>query len=97
VVIIDHEYAEALGAFSLEGQQTTISTRVGDVSGRLVRLPLAILADRGEGEDYVSAPTVFVSRQWTLGTFLGYSGLLEFMRFALDPQRNHFYFGPAGD
>lgn len=56
---------------------------------------MAILADRGEGEDYLSEPTVFVSRQWTLGTFLGSSGLLEFMRFALDPQRNHFYFGPA--
>jgi hypothetical protein len=29
------------------------------------------------------------------GTFLGYSGLLERIRFAVDPQQNNFYFGPG--
>jgi len=28
-------------------------------------------------------------------SFLGYSGLLSNIRFALDPQANDFYFGPS--
>jgi len=28
-------------------------------------------------------------------TFLGYSGLLDRIRFALDPQANDFYFGAS--
>jgi hypothetical protein len=38
----------------------------------------------------------FVSPDWpTDQTFLGYSGLLDGIRFALDPQANHFYFGAS--
>ncbi len=40
--------------------------------------------------------TFFICSDWPDGrTFLGYSGLLDSIRFALDPQANHFYFGPG--
>lgn len=91
--MVNQEYAEELGAFSLDGEEVKISTRKGTIVGRLVRVPLTIPAD--EGEDYSAEATVFVSKEWTSSTFVGYRGLLEFMRFALDPRRNDFYFGPV--
>jgi hypothetical protein len=36
---------------------------------------------------------VLVSAEWLAPTFLGYMGLLERIRFAIDPQANQFYFG----
>ena len=57
-----------------------------------MRVPLTFEAD--EGAPLVTEATFFVSADWPEGmTFLGYSGLLDSMRFALDPQANHFYFG----
>jgi hypothetical protein len=48
------------------------------------------------GESYDTEGTFFISPDWPAGrTFLGYSGLLDSIRFALDPQANHFYFGPG--
>ena len=37
--------------------------------------------------------TVFVSPEWPEGNFIGYSGLLERIRFAIDPGSNSFVFG----
>jgi hypothetical protein len=54
---------------------------------------LTILADDGESLEVQA--TVFVSRDWPAGTFLGYSGFLERIRFAVDPQQNDFHFGPG--
>jgi hypothetical protein len=89
--ILETEIAEAIGVLDEGGVPTTISSRVGDVSGHLVRIPLTLLAD--EGSSLGIDATVFVSREWPRGSFLGYSGLLESIRFALDPQANQFYFG----
>jgi len=62
------------------------------MNGYLVRLPLTLWAD--EGEDLQLDGTFFVSDNWPDGmTFLGYSGLLDALRFAVDPQANDFYFG----
>ena len=63
------------------------------MEGHLVRIPIRFLAD--EGESYNTEGTFFISPDWPGCTFLGYSGLLDSLRFAFDPQANHFYFGPG--
>ena len=69
-----------------------LGTRFGSLAGHLVRTPVTFLAD--EGPSITLPGTFFVSEHWPIGlTFLGYSGLLDSMRFALDPQANDFYFG----
>lgn len=74
------------------GDPARLSTRFGIKDGYLVRAPLTFEAD--EGNSLIAEATFFVSQDWPEGmTFLGYSGLLDSMRFALDPQANHFYFG----
>lgn len=89
--ILESDVARELGLFSLEGQLTRLSTRTGDLRGRLIRLPLQILAE--EGESLVTDATFFVSSHWQGGTFLGYTGLLDKLRIALDSLANQFYFG----
>ncbi|HKI06536.1 MAG TPA: hypothetical protein VKK31_31460 [Thermoanaerobaculia bacterium] len=37
--------------------------------------------------------TVLVSQDWFGGSFIGYEGLLQRIRFAVDPETNLFYFG----
>ena len=56
-----------------------------------MRAPVSLVADEGESLDLDA--TFFVSADWRHGTFLGYSGLLEWIRFVIDPYRNLFYFG----
>ena len=46
-----------------------------------------------DGQSIAVDATVFVSHEWRGQTFLGYMGLLERIRFALDPQVNDFHFG----
>jgi hypothetical protein len=57
---------------------------------------MTLIAD--DGDSLRIDATVFVSSDWPrrAGTFLGYSGLLERIRFAVDPQKNDFFFGPIG-
>ena len=92
--MIDSEIAEEMGLFELPGEEISISTRMGVVTGKLIRVGLTILAD--EGTSLSVEGTVFVSPDWG-SNFLGYSGFLEHVRFALDPGngRNDFYFGDS--
>jgi hypothetical protein len=83
--------AEALDILDRDGQPATLDTRLGIVAGRLERVPITLLADEGEALDIEAA--FFVSRKWQGKTFLGYSGLLDHIRIALDPLSNLFYFG----
>jgi len=64
---------------------------VGHLDGQLIRLPVTLIADEGESLDLEA--TFFVSEQWRGGTFLGYTGLLDRLRIALDSPANLFYFG----
>lgn len=89
--ILEQDIARALGLFHGSGSFTRLSTRVGDLRGRLLRVPLRILADEGESLEFEA--TFFVSSDWHGGTFLGYSGLLERLRIGLDCPQNLFYFG----
>lgn len=74
------------------GDPARMRTPLGVMDGFLVRVPFTLWAD--EGEDLSIDGTFFVSERWPLGmSFLGYSGLLDSLRFAVDPQANDFYFG----
>lgn len=78
----------------VEGLPTQLNTRFGLFKGDLIRLRVTFLAKEGRHLD-TFAP-FFISPDWPPGrTFIGYSGLLDSIRFALDPQANHFYFGPG--
>ncbi|HEY3569200.1 MAG TPA: hypothetical protein VGP73_14815 [Thermoanaerobaculia bacterium] len=69
-----------------------MSTRLGSFRGDLYRGPLFFEAREGEPLDVEA--TVFVSSDWPPGmNFLGYEGLLQRIRFAVDPEVNLFYFG----
>jgi hypothetical protein len=69
----------------------SLSTRLGVFHGRLHRGLITLLADTGEPLDVPS--TVFVTPDWPGPNFLGYQGLLQRIRFAVDPESNLFYFG----
>jgi hypothetical protein len=92
--VLDPRVASVLGLLDAEGFPAIIDTRFGRMAGRLVTVPIRFLAD--EGTSFDTDGTFFISPDWPPGrTFLGYSGLLDSIRFALDPQLNHFYFGPG--
>ncbi|HEX4961180.1 MAG TPA: aspartyl protease family protein [Thermoanaerobaculia bacterium] len=88
---LEPDVAEALGLFDLAGQRTRISTRLGTIAGQLIRIPLTLVADEGTSLDLDA--TFFVSPDWKGTTFLGYVGLLDRLRIALDSPTNLFYFG----
>jgi hypothetical protein len=92
--ILGSEIAERLELFNEPGETARMRTPFGVKEGVLVRVPLRIVADEGESLDVTG--TFFVTSDWPEGlTFLGYSGLLDSLRFALDPRGNDFYFGPT--
>lgn len=71
--------------------RVVLSTRFGRVRGSLFRGPVTFIAD--EGEPFAVDSTIFISPDWTGPNFLGYQGLLQRIRFAIDPETNLFYFG----
>jgi hypothetical protein len=89
--VLDAEVAEAMSLLGGGGEAARVSTRQGSFDGWLRRTSLQILAD--EGESLTVEATVWVSHEWRWGNFLGYAGLLERVRFAIDPSDNRFYFG----
>jgi len=89
--ILELEAARKLGLFDVAGHQTRLGTRLGELRGQLIRMPVEILAD--EGESLTIEATFFVSGDWHGATFLGYTGLLDKLRIALDSPANQFYFG----
>ncbi|HEX9941593.1 MAG TPA: hypothetical protein VGG03_06240 [Thermoanaerobaculia bacterium] len=93
--MLEAELAEALGLFGLEGHPTRINTRLGTLGGQLLRIPVTLIAD--EGISLEVDATFFVSRDWRGATFLGYAGLLDRLRIALDSPSNLFYFFYFGE
>ncbi len=89
--VLRADLAQELGLLEQEGEPLTLSSRVGTIDGQLVSARIALLADDGESVELDS--TVFVSRDWPAGNFIGYSGLLERIKFAIDPGDNRFFFG----
>ena len=79
-------------SFDQVSETVRLSTRLGTFLGNLYRGPLFVPALEGEPLDVEA--TVFVSSDWPPGrNFLGYEGLLQRIRFAVDPEANLFYFG----
>ena len=93
-VVLNSEINEQMG-LRVGPEQVDLHTAVGIMRGSLEICRITLAAERGSGLD-VDA-TVFVCDDWTRGNFLGYSGLLQRIRFALDPQELKFYFGPFGE
>ena len=75
-------------------QNVELSTRLGVIPGDLYRLPITLPAE--EGENLEVEATIFLSPEWRGENFVGYLGLLQRIRFAVDPQSNLFYFGDLG-
>lgn len=69
----------------------SLNTRLGTFRGRLYLVPLFFPVLQGESLEIEA--TVFVSPDWSGESFLGYEGLLQRIRFAVDPENNLFYFG----
>ena len=90
--MLDAEIAEAMALLSGGGEPARIRTKDGPFAGRLERASLEIVADEGEALSFEA--TVWVSPDWRGGTFLGYAGLLDHIRFAVDPRDDSFHFGP---
>lgn len=91
--ILDADIAEALDLFDDQGEIVSISTRVGITKFRLKNIPVQILAQ--QGDSLLVNAIVAVERGWRHGNFLGYTGFLERVKFAVDPASNLFYFGPG--
>lgn len=90
--VLAPDLARLLGVSTLVGDPARMRTPLGVMEGQLVRIPFILQAD--EGENLRFDGTFFISEDWPDGmTFLGYSGLLDSVRFAVDPQANNFYFG----
>jgi Aspartyl protease len=90
--VMTAELAEAAGATN-SGTETTMHTLYGSISGSLAHVPITFVAEEGHSLDVDS--TFLISRTWPHGIYLGYSGLLSSIRFALDPPHNAFYFGES--
>jgi hypothetical protein len=88
--MLNVEIAEAMALLDGDGEPKGMKTRLGDFQGRLERAQFELVADEGESLGFEA--TVWVSRDWPGGTFLGYGGLLDHVRFAVDPGENWFYF-----
>ncbi len=91
--VLQRDIAEELGLLDGTGELVRMQTAAGTLHGRLERVPLRLLADQGSSLEIQA--TFFVSSRWNGGTFLGYSGLLDRLRIALDCPRNLFYFGES--
>ena len=89
--VLRRDVAEALGVIDGTGETVRMRTAAGILQGRLERVPLVLIAD--QGISLTLQATFFVSSQWRGGTFLGYTGLLDKLRIALDSPANQFYFG----
>ena len=95
-MILDPTIAETIG-FRPEQSlgQISMQIRGQKMPGSLVRLNISLEAQ--QGQDLTVEATTFIpnlKEQWgNFPSFLGLSGFLERIRFAIDPLTNTFYFG----
>jgi hypothetical protein len=89
-----NEDAARLAQPALTGGLGEVSLRTarGPVRGELHLHTVRLIAEAGRSLDVESI--VFVARGWRAPCFLGYTGVLDRIRFAIDPTTNRFYFGP---
>ncbi len=90
--ILSPEVVEMVGdVLSGSDQEASLLTSQGRLVGGLYRHGIELLAT--DGENLELEATVFVSPGWSGPSILGYTGVLDRVRFAVDPRANRFYFG----
>jgi hypothetical protein len=100
--ILSPDEALELGISSADGDEwvSEFWLRGYRVSGRLHRLPVTLEATAGNSitvDATVFVPELGPEQEWYVPNFLGLSGFLERIRFAVDPVNNLFYFGAIPD
>lgn len=68
-----------------------LHSRFGLLSGRIERVRLTFRAH--QGENLVTEATCFISEDWPGPPVLGWKGVLERIRFGVDPGNEIFLFG----
>ena len=96
-LVCDPEVADLLDLDPSSGVGSdSLGIRGRKVSGTLYRLPLRLVPDEGRGlelEVTAFVPSLEPYETWGLPSFMGLSGCLERLRFAVDPATDTFYFG----
>lgn len=96
-LVCDPEIGDLLDLNPADGLETPpLLIRGRKVQGALHRMYLTLLAEQGkslEVEITAFVPQLEPNEKWSLPTFMGLSGCLERIRFAVDPTTNRFYFG----
>ena len=98
-VVLDPELAEAL-QIEVSGAVELARLQIRGIryDGHLHRLPVNLLAERGEShrvEATIFVPALPPGEVWgNKPNFIGLLGLLDRIRYAIDPSTNTFYFGP---
>lgn len=89
--VLSREAAEAAdGLLTTNLGQMTLQTARGRIRGDLYLLRIEIFA--AIGEDLDLEVVALVSADWRAPNVIGYSGALDRIRFAIDPQANRFLF-----
>ena len=83
--LVEDHLTEGLGPFN-------VRTAYGPTKGELYRHQITLIAEAGESLDM--GAIVFVPSGWQGPCFLGYTGVLDRVLFAVNPRDNLFYFGP---
>ncbi len=89
-VVLNSELNEQIGLRATPAE-IELHTLAGLMKGRLERFPIRLMAEQGDSLEIES--TLFVCDDWRRGNFLGYSGFIERIQFAVDPVPKKFYFG----
>lgn len=98
-VILSPEIAKDLGLDPKDGMPAPSLLWRGDqLQGVLHRISVTLLAEEGDSltiEATTFVPTLSPQQEWqqNFPCILGMSGCLEFLRFAVDPVNDRFYFG----
>jgi hypothetical protein len=79
-----------------------ITLEIRGIRYRGILYLLSIQIPAATGESLPVPATVFIPQlssddAWGLPSFIGFIGVLDRMRFAVDPENHTFYFGPLGE
>jgi len=89
-VVLNSELNKQLG-LRATSTEIELQTAAGLMKGSLERFPIILQAEQGDALEIDA--TLFVCDDWQRENFLGYSGFIERIRFAVDPFSKKFYFG----
>src|SRR6185295_18075438 len=98
-LIFQPDIAKNLNINLIDPAPDSINIRGYKVEGTLGSYPLTIIAEQGDNceiEVLAFIPDPDLWDTWLLpATYLGWMGCLERFRFAVSPNNDTFYFGPA--